>query len=618
MNMNRQQRRASNKQQKSADKAAHYGSLGVELAGQRNIEEAISAFRKAISFDPAYTNAHYCLGTLLSGQGQADDAIASFRMALDLQPDHFDSLFNMANALQMLGDFVQAEVTYRNAIAVNPHHAGAYDNLGNTLKAQGKLVEALSAYEQATTVDPNFANAYYNLGVLQMEQARPENAISSFRHALTLAPDHPALLCNLGLAYRDTNQLDDAVDCYGKALEINPDFAEAHNNLGNALHAMQRMDDAIASFKLAITTAPENAAAYANLGSIFQEIGQLEEAEIFCRQALALEPENADAHFTLAMVLLRTGRLKEGWQEYEWRWQSGIFRVSPRAFPQLQWDGSSLAGKRILLWAEQGIGDEVRYASMVPEILKSGADVTIECNERLVDIFTRSFSGTTVRPAPYKEAESGQDPFDYQCSLASLGQFFRNDFDSFRSNSGPYLYADEQLVMDWNNRLKEISDFPKIGLTWSGSISGRDRDHKNAHISELSPILSMPEITFVNLQSHDSEKDIAEAKALYGVDIHAWDDLDLRNDLENVAALTSHLDLVVSIQTFAAEFAGALGVPTLCFHSDRTSLDLLGTGNAIWYPKTKYLSKNQRDDSWQGVFVDLSDSIRERLETTRT
>jgi len=268
--------------------------------------------------------------------------------------------------------------------------------------------------------------------------------------------------------------------------------------------------------------------------------------------------------------------------------------------------------EKILLWAEQGLGDEVRYASMIPDVLATGVQVTIECNDRLAGIFARSFKETTVRPALLQEADTDLDCFDFQCSLASLGQFFRNDTASFNTNSMPYLSAAMPLVKRWKTRLGDIDECPKIGISWNSAVAGRDTF--NASIAELEPILSMPNVRFVNLQSHDSRPDIERARKLYGVEILDWEDLDLRNDLENVAALTSALDLVISFPTFSTEFAGALGVPTLCFHSEKTSLDLLGTGESVWQPKIQYFAKNTRDEHWHRIFVEIAQTAQEMLK----
>ena len=281
------------------------------------------------------------------------------------------------------------------------------------------------------------------------------------------------------------------------------------------------------------------------------------------------------------------------------------FAPSARAYPHPRWDGSPLEGKSILLWGEQGIGDEIRYASMIPDVLVTGASVSIVCDERLVDLFARSFDGARVFAAPFAEKDAGVDAFDYQCPFGSLGKFLRPDKDSFPADRVNYLKADPELMKFWKERLSDISDRPKVGLAWSSALMLPMRILQYASIEELAPILTLDGIDLINLQNHESHEDINEAKERYGVDIHSWNDLNLKNDLNGVAALTSALDLVISFPTFSSEVAGALGVPTLCFAFHKKIIDQLGTKDAIWYPQIHYVSKN-RTEPWQGVLEEIA------------
>ncbi len=142
------------------------------------------------------------------------------------------------------------------------------------------------------------------------------------------------------------------------------------------------------------------------------------------------------------------------------------------------------------------------------------------------------------------------------------------------------------------------------------------RGFEYASIEELAPILTLDGIDFINLQSHDSGADINEAKERYGADIHSWDDLDLRNDLNDVAALTSGLDLVISFPTFSSEFAGALGVPTLCFAFHKGIIDQLGTEDAIWHPQVHYVCK-ERTEPWRGALEEIAKIAKKNLAGKR-
>ena len=311
----------------------------------------------------------------------------------------------------------------------------------------------------------------------------------------------------------------------------------------------------------------------------------------------------------LSMNILRMGQLREGWQNYESR--KSLDRAATD-FPQPQWDGSSLAGKRIILWREQGLGDEVRFASIVPDLQKTEAIITIECDQRLTDIFARSFPDINILATPYTGAAEQPDQFDYQCPLAGLARFFRNDYEAFTKDKPGYLKADPALIKLWKKRLSDISDQPKIGLSWNSAVKVPERASIYASIEELAPILNIDGIDFINLQSHDSSEDIAKAKEKFGIEIHSWDDLDNRNDLNGVAALTSCLDLVISFPCFSSEFAGAIGVPTFCFVDHKDSFDELGSKDNIWYPNTHHISKD-RNEQWPPVFKKIVEKTRSRL-----
>ena len=384
---------------------------------------------------------------------------------------------------------------------------------------------------------------------------RKEEAENSFRNALNIDPDYIESLSNLGELLLELNNHEEAIDCFRKAIKIDPDSAVYHHNLAYNLELKDNLDEAV----------------NAN------------------RRALELDPEHRDAKVNLSISLLRLCQLKEGWEYYENR-RSRDKKAS--LFPQPQWDGSTLVGKRIILWGDQGLGDEVRYASIIPDLQKTGANITIECDKRLTDIFTRSFANATILPAPHGGAAKEPEQFDYQCPLPGLARFFRNDYKSFANDGSGYLKADPALITFWKKRLKDISNRPKVGLSWNSPVTLPDRIPCYASIEELAPILNISGIDFVNLQSFESKENITEAKERFGTEIHTWDDLDNRNDLNGVAALTSCLDLVISFPTFSSELAGSLGVPTICFVSHKDSFDELGSKDNIWYPNTHHVSKN--------------------------
>ena len=422
--------------------------------------------------------------------------------------------------------------------------------------------------------------------------------------------------------YHKSGQLKEAEGLYQEILSINPDLPEVHCNLGIVQNTLGHSTTAERSYRHAIALKPDYAEAYNNLGNALKDLEKLDEAVAHFHKALAIKPDYLDpvhrqTKVNLSMNLLRSGHLKEGWDYFESRFSFAPDQQRKREtkaafFQQPQWDGSTLVEKRIILWGDQGLGDEVRYASIIPDLQKTGADVTIECDKRLTDIFSRSFPDATILAAPHGGAAKEPEQFDYQSPLASLARFFRNDYESFANDGPGYLKADPALITFWDKRLKDISARPKVGLSWSSFVQIPLRTPLYASIEELAPILNISGVDFVNLQNFECNEDIAEARERFGIEIHSWNDLDNRNDLNGLAALTSCLDLVISYPGFNSELAGSLGVPTLCFVNHKDSIEELGSKDNIWYLNTHHVCKN-RNEPWQLVFEEIAEITQSKF-----
>ncbi len=326
--MNRRERRRQAKAAKGAgkgEKAAGHGLRGEQLAAKGKIDEAIEAFRQAVSTDPQNAAAHHNLGVLLSRQGLLSEAIESYGRATVLQPDYVDAHYNLGNALLNFGNLDEAAASYLKALALKPDFADAHNNLGNTLVKLGKLDEAAASFHKTLALKPDFADAHnnlgntllklgkldeaadsyqkllvlapdlaeahYNLGIVLGELGRPDEAIESYQKALTLKPDYTEALNDLGLALQQLGKLDDAAASYHKALAIQPDFAQAHNNLGNALQKLEKLDEAVTRYHKALAIDLDFADAHYNLGNALQKLGQLEEAIASYRRAVAVKPD---------------------------------------------------------------------------------------------------------------------------------------------------------------------------------------------------------------------------------------------------------------------------------------------------------------------------------------
>ena len=597
------------------DKAEIYNNLGNSLTALGHNEEAIKSLEKALELEPEYAAAHNSLGVALTNCDRLEDATRTLGRSLELNPDNASAHNNLGNALERSGKFDEAIDQYNQALKLQPHFPNAYYNLGVAFEKAELFDDAIKAYEIAVNMEPNYAEAYYNLGNVFKEMGNIGDARGQYDKALSVNPAYAEAHNNMGIVLKDAGLMQEAEESWQSASKSDANVAEADINLANVFRETGRQNEAIARYQKAIDTRPDYAAPYNNLGIVLSEVGRLEESEQNFRRAIELEENFADAHMNLANILFMIGDVSDGWEEYEWRSKAEDVESPKRLFSQAQWAGEALEGKSLLLWGEQGVGDEIRYASLIPDMLEKGATVSIECTPRLVDLFSRSFPQATVHPYPFTDAENGNIDFDYQCPFPGLGRFLRPNVESFAAQRQSYMVPDQGRKEFWKDRLAAISSRPKIGINWRSMKVINKWRHFYASIEELAPIMSLSGVDFVNMMCDVHDDELAEFESLYGVKLLAWDDIDLKDDLDEAAALNASLDMVVSCLSSATEMSGAVGIPTLGFMGERRHFIMLGSGDAIWYPNTKYFSKD-REESWQPVFEGIAEEIRRTFAIT--
>ena len=409
------------------------------------------------------------------------------------------------------------------AIALLPQDAEVHNNLGSAFKEVNKLVEAEASYRQAIFLKPELTDAHYNLGVTLEELGKLDEAEVQYCQAISLKPDYAEAHCNLGSMLKEVGRLEEAEASCRQAIVLKPDFAEAYNNLGSTLKEGGKLKEAEVSFTHAIKLKPNFAVAYNNIGNILQDQGKLEEAIDACNQSISLKPDYAEAHKNLSFALLNFGKLKEGLDEYEWRWKTKKFLSRQRHFSKPLWDGKkSLSGKKILLWCEQGIGDTITWSSCIPLVKSMAEHCILECQEKLVPLLKHSFPNVEVKPEN-RNLDKERDDFDFHLPMGSLYKHF---IDKIIKNSkcDAYLVPDPLRVKFWRERLNSLGKGPYIGISWKSSNISPTRLPNYAQISDWSPVLTLPDITFINLQYKDYKDDLIKIRNQLGVTEHHFDD----------------------------------------------------------------------------------------------
>jgi tetratricopeptide (TPR) repeat protein len=550
--------------------------------------------------EPASRSIDELLGDALRHHhaGRLSDAVRICRQILAIDARHAGSLHLLGMVAYRTGRHEAAVETIRKAIAIDNSVPSYHSNLGIVFQAQNKLDAAAACYKDALALNPKLAKTHYNLGTVLHLQRRLDEAATCYESALALSPELAKAHYNLGNVFLVQDKLDEAVASYERALALKPESPETNNNLGNALLAQDKLDRARVCYERALAFNPKLADAHYNLGNVFCGVGKLDEALVQYRRALALQPDHAQAGFAEAVAQLHQGDFDSGWRNFEKRWQSKDHVTPMRAYPQPLWSGGKLASGRLLIWGEQGVGDQIMFAGLVPDVIHTGTRCVLDCSARLKPLFARSFPEIEV--VSNHELEHNHE-FDIAAHLpsGSLPSLFRANNAAFGATKSPYLFADPVERERFRTCYADAGENRLIGLAWytNNRKTGRRR---SIDLSLFAPLFTRPDIRWISLQygDHDAlEKQAAAASAPLVIDRS----VDQLANIDLFAAQIAALDMVITIDNSTAHLAGALGVSTwvlLPFAPDWRWLQ--ARQDSPWYPTVRLFRQPKRDD-WQSV-----------------
>lgn len=479
----------------------------------------------------------------------------------------------------------------------------------------GDLLAARTGFRRVLDEDIEHPDALHGMGLFARQVGQLETAADLIRKAIRANPRGAGYWSNLGIVLQELERWDEAAEAHAQALRLRPDHAGVRLNLGCALDALGRSLEAVPHLREALRLSPGSAEIAANYATVLSRIGEAGSADRYFRQALAEAPDNATTRFNYATHLLASGRWKEGWELYASRLQAPAWRSSRRPLPVTEDLPDRLSGCRVFLHREQGIGDEIRFATMVAELAERGAEVTLETTAKLHALLARSLPAVRVVAAPFAAAETGAERFDVIMPVGSLGRHLRAAADRF-PRDGALLVPDAERAAGFRRRLCGLGPQPKVGIAWRSTLRTRLRSQFYALVSDLEPLLRLQGVTFVNLQYDDCRDELAEMRQRYGVDVHAFEDVDLFDDLDGAAALTSQLDFVVSANTSVAAIAGGLGVPAFEFHGRPVADGYTIAGTDPWFPSVTPLGKRIAEP-WTRVMRTIARELGRRAAAGR-
>ncbi len=566
------------------------------------VDEALSAYRHAIAINPDFIDAHFNLGVALQEIGQLEAALEAYVGAERVHPHHPETLLNKGVVLRGLGRLEEAIAAYDKAIEANSHQnrdsAPVWCNRGNTLKELKRLEEALDSFDHALSADPLSAVSHNDRGNVLRALQRPEEALIAYQRAIELKPAMAEAWVNRGVVLKELNRIEDALASQDRAIELQPNLAQAHGNRGVILEILGRAKDALAAYDLAIEIDPEYAEAHSNRGNILREMNRLNEALESHDRATSIRPNLAEANWNKALALLTLGRYAEGWPLYEWGWETKE-RGIRRQFNVPQWSGKEpIAGKKVLLHCEQGLGDTLQFCRYAPEVAALGAKVIFEVPKVLQPVLAslRGVHEWVTRGDPLPA-------FDFHCPLMSLPLAFGTEISSIPSKEG-YLAPEETRIAKWKSRLNPNTF--NIGVCWQGSKRGQ-RVGNSFPVEDLNPIGKVPGVTLYSLQKlDDSTEKVSSSIITFG------EELDSDVPFLDTAALITQLDLVITTDTSIAHLAGALGAKTwvaLRYVPDWRWM--LGRDDCPWYAMLSLFRQNSERD-WKHVFNSMAEELMQQ------
>ncbi len=413
------------------------------------------------------------------------------------------------------------------------------------------------------------------------------------------------------VAFERAGKLDDAIVELRRAAELDATSREIHVNLAALLEKTGRLDEALPIARRAVQLCPELPISHYNLGKVLQSGGKLDAAISAYSDAIELDASFALAYTNRGWCRLLQSDFDAGWADYEWRFRTPLVQID--RYPQPRWNGTPLPEGTLLVHGEQGVGDEIQFASCVPDLVPLVKKCVLVCHPRLAKLLARSFPGVTV--VAHERKSDGLPPqipiaIDAQIAAGSVPNYLRRSVDDFPTRER-YLLADPRQKRQWRERFETLGPGLKIGISWFGGGTSEERRHRTTKLSEWRDVLAVGGAQFINLQYGNCADELQGAAAQDGVTIHQFAEADPLGDLDAFAAKVAALDLVISIGNATVHLAGALGVPTWCLvpFVPQWRWGIAGE-TTPWYPSVQIIRQTAGYD-WTLALAETAHKLKE-------
>jgi tetratricopeptide (TPR) repeat protein len=551
---------------------------------------------------PEHAPAWHLLGVLRANAGAQDAAKAALERATAIAPGDLEAQLNLGRVLQQMGANGEAAAAFGRALERDPKNHAAAEAQIEALWRERRYADAIEPLRRLLVRKPEDKAAARKLLTALRNARRLEEAEREARAIQRRFPDDLGVMADLAAILRDRGQTDEAIALSRRAIAIDPGNVEARINLGAALSDKEALAEAAEIFQAALDLRPDHVEARVNLGAVRYRQGDPDAAIACYRPALARDPSHVSGHWNLSHALLQKGEFREGWAEYEWRWQTekAALVAERRKLPWPRWAGGAARGKRLFVYTEQGFGDSIQFVRYVPLLAAAGAVVTLEVQKDL-ERLCRSLAGVhrlLPRGAPVGEVE-------LQVPVMSLPHLLGTTLETVPA-AVPYLAAEPEAAARWRRRLADLPR-PWIGLCWKG---GRKfvADHLRSIAAPLlAPLVAARPAGYVALMKDLGVEELGAAKLGDRVRNVAGE----LGDFAETAALVANLDLVISVDTAVAHLAGALARPLWVLLPEPADFRWLRARvDSPWYP-TARLFRQPAPGDWPAVLAAVGNALSE-------
>lgn len=591
---------------------------GVAAHRRGDFHAAIDCYWQLLRAQPSCAEAYHNLAEALCALGHTEDARQSYLAALRLQPGLTAALRGLATLLFRLGEFAAAESRLRRAVQLEPAAIGQRVHLALALAAQGAVAAARDELEWALELSPEHPLALAALAQVCQQLGHIGAAIDYWRRAVDANPRQTSYTYNLARALQSAGQMEETATIYRDVLRQAPRHAAAAQNLTSVLAETGDTAGALEAAASWCEIEPQSAAALCGLAAALHEAGHHRTALRAAHQALSVDPLAAASQLLVAQLELAGENFEAGWRYYTCRKRLAPARFSwPAAVCDLpEWQGPASQARRVMVLAEQGLGEELMHSTCYADLLRHAPRVTLVCHPQLAELLARSFPTARVVPADHGlpvERALAEDPVDARVMAGDLLGIFRRQLRQFQPPHGGHLTASPNQVAEFRRRLATPDDLPRIGLAWQGGSTTSDRQRRSVPLAGLRPLVERHNATFVALQHGATRPQLREALGAAAARVSLPAELDCSSNLREIAALTASLDLVISAANTTLHLAGALGVPALGLL--RAAADwwwFRDRADCLWYASVE-LARQDEPGNWSGC---LAAAERRMMRTT--